>query len=152
MSFNKYLALIKRNKISFTLFFILYLLLASFISGFFKTIPLIIIYASTVSWVKLTLSFTLTLIISILISINLILLKEKIKERRSCAQQSTIAGIATLGGLAVGVCPICVTGISALILGALGIGFSFATLPFQGIEIQALLILILVLNIKLLSK
>lgn len=74
------------------------------------------------------------------------------KERRSCASQGTIATAATVGGLAVGVCPVCVTGIAALLLGAFGIGFSFATLPFQGLEVQILIALIIFLNLKLLDR
>ena len=149
---NSIFTTLKKRKVLFILSLIAYLALAIVLSGFYKTIPLLFTYASTVSWVKLILSMVLTLIIGFLVSLNLTLVVERIQERRSCAAQGTLATAATIGGLAVGVCPVCITGLATLIFATLGVSFSFATLPFQGIEIQLLLILILALNIKLLTR
>lgn len=131
--------------------FIFYLVLNILISGFYETIPLIVIYASTVNWLKLTLSFILTLAIGFLVALNTLVIYMKYKERKKC-KGTGIAGVGAVGGLIVGVCPLCVTGIFPLLLGFAGIGFSFASLPFEGIEIQILVIVILLISLYILTK
>ncbi|MEK6914373.1 MAG: hypothetical protein AABW83_01870 [Nanoarchaeota archaeon] len=135
----------------FFIIFLGYLFLNFLLSGFYKTIPLIIIYIKTINWLKLGMSLFLTLIIGILISVNSILIYIKYKERRKC-NGLKIAGAGAVGGLIVGVCPLCVTGIFPLILSLIGISFSFASLPFGGIEIQILVFLILLISYKEISK
>ncbi|NCO11621.1 hypothetical protein GW924_03390 [Candidatus Pacearchaeota archaeon] len=142
----------KRPYIYFAiLIFLAYLLLNILISGFYNTIPLILVYAKTVNWLKLGFSLLLTLIIGFLVSINGILIYIKYKERKRCRGVGT-AGVGTAGGLIAGVCPLCVAGLFPLILGLLGISFSFGSLPFQGIEVQILVILILFISYKQISK
>lgn len=131
--------------------FIFYLILNILISGFYDTIPLIIKYAKTVNWLKLGFSLLLTIIIGLLVAGNSILVYIKYKERKRCKGVGT-AGVGTIGGLVVGVCPLCVTGLLPLTLGLLGISFSFASLPFQGIEIQMLIAVILFVSYVNLSK
>ena len=122
-----------------------------FISGFYNTIPLIIVYAKTLNWLKLGFSLLLTLTIGFLVSVNSVLVYIKYKERKKCRGVGT-ASVGAAGGLIVGVCPLCITGIFPLLLGLLGISFSFASLPFQGIEIQVLVIIILLISLYLLKK
>jgi len=131
--------------------FIFYLIANILISGFYNTIPLIVIYFKTVNWLKLGVSLILTLVTGFLVSLNGVLIYIKYKERRKCRGVGT-AGVGTLGGLIVGVCPLCVTGLFPLILGAVGISFSFGSLPFQGIEIQILVALILFISYRQISK
>ncbi len=131
--------------------FIFYLILDVLISGFYDTIILIIKYASTVDWLKLGISLFLTLVIGFLVSLNGVLIYIKYKERKKCKGVGT-ASAGTIGGLIVGVCPLCVTGLVPLILGLVGISFSFGSLPFQGTEIQILVALILFIGYKQLSK
>ncbi|KAF0216767.1 MAG: hypothetical protein FD167_5168 [bacterium] len=132
--------------------FAMYLLFLTLLSGFYNTIPLIIIYARTVSWAKLSLSIFLSLIIGLLVAINSVYVYAKYKERKQCKEAGTVATIGTVGGLVAGVCPLCVTGVFPLILGLFGISFSFASLPFQGIEIQLLAILILLVSLWMLNR
>ena len=131
--------------------FLVYLVLNVLISGFYNTIPLIIVYANTVNWLNLGLSLLLTLIIWFLVAVNGVLVYVKYKERKKC-RGAGIAGVGTIGGLVVGVCPLCVTGLFPLILGLLGVSFSFSSLPFQGVEIQILVILVLVFSLINLSR
>ena len=131
--------------------FIFYLALSVLISGFYNTIPLIVIYAGTVNWIKLGFSLVLTLAIGFLVALNGVLIYMKYKERKECKGIGT-ASAGTVVGLIVGVCPLCVTGIFPLLLGLAGISFSFASLPFQGIEIQVLVALILIISLRNLSK
>jgi len=133
------------------LIFLVYLMLNVIVSGFYNTLPLILVYAKTVNWLKLGFSLLLTLIIGFLVSINGVLIYVKYKERKRCRGIGT-AGVGTAGGLIAGVCPLCVAGLFPLILGLLGISFSLGSLPFQGIEVQILVILILFISYKQVSK
>ena len=130
--------------------FIFYLILNVLISGFYDTIPLIIVYFNTVNWLKLGISLLLTLVIGFLVSLNGVLIYIKYKERKKCKGVGT-AGVGAVGGLIAGVCPLCVTGIIPLILGFLGVSFSFGVLPFQGIEIQVLVALVLFIGYRQLN-
>jgi len=132
--------------------FVLYLALNVIFSGFYDTIPLVVTYASTVNWLKLGVSLILTIIISFLIAVVSVLSYIRYKERRNCKNAGAVAGIAGVSGLIVGVCPLCVSGIFPLLLGALGFSFSFASLPFQGIEVQFLIIILLLVSLKMLKK
>jgi len=131
--------------------FVFYLILNILVSGFYNTLPLIIVYFKTVNWFKLGISLALTLFIGFFVSVNSILIYIKYKERKKCKGVAT-AGVGTVGGLIVGVCPLCITGLFPLILGFIGISFSFAGLPFQGIEIQILIALILFLSYRQISN
>ncbi|MBI5804303.1 hypothetical protein HY450_03600, partial [Candidatus Pacearchaeota archaeon] len=113
--------------------FIFYLVTNVLISGFYNTLPLILAYATTVNWLKLGFSLILALTIGFFVAVNSVLVYIKHKERKKCKGVGT-ASAGTVGGLAVGVCPLCVTGIFPLLLSLVGISFSFASLPFQGIE------------------
>ena len=129
-----------------------YIVLNVLISGFYKTFQLILRYSSTVNWFKLGFSLILTLAIGLLVSMNIVLWIIRYQERKRCASGKTLATIGTVGGLVTGVCPLCIVGLIPLILSALGITFSFASLPFGGIEVQVLVVIILLASLKLLSK
>ena len=131
--------------------FVFYLIANVLISGFYNTVPLIIIYFNTVNWLKLGFSLVLTFVIGFLVSINGILVYIKYKERKKCGGVGA-ASAGTVGGLIVGVCPLCITGLFPLILGLVGISFSFGSLPFQGIEVQVLVVGILIMSLVNLSK
>ena len=134
------------------LIFLVYLSLNVILSGFYNTIPLILIYAKTVNWLKLGISIFLTLVIGVLIALNSVLIYIKYKERKNCKKEMTLSSVGAVGGLVTGVCPLCITGLIPLILGVFGVSFSLASLPFQGIEIQVLVVIILVISLVNLSK
>ena len=127
--------------------FLIYILLNIWLSGFYNTIKLIIIYASTINWFELIISIILTLTIGVLVSVNSVYAYIKYKERKKCLNEATMAVAGGIGGLIVGVCPLCVTGLFPLIFSFFGIGFSFASLPLKGIEVQILVIIILLMEI-----
>ena len=132
--------------------FLFYLLMNLFISGFYDTIPLILAYSKTVNWPKLLISIILSIAIALLISINLTYLYISYKQRKSCRAEATATSIATLGGLITGFCPLCVTGIFPILFGLFGVTFSLASLPFQGIEVQLGIIVLLIISYKMLTK
>ncbi len=136
----------------FIIIFILYLILDIFISGFYNTLPLIFKYSKTVNWFKLGVSLFLTLLIGFLVALNSIYVYVLYKERKQCGEGKALAGVGVVGGLVVGVCPLCVTGIVPLILGIFGTSFSFASLPFQGVEIQVLVIVLLIMSLWMLRR
>lgn len=131
---------------------LIYIIINLFISGFYNTIPLIIKYSATVNWVKLSVSLILTLIIAWLVGITAVTAWLKYKERKKCMEGRVTAGIGAVGGLIAGICPLCVTGILPLILSFLGVTFTFASLPLQGIEIQALAAILLMVSLKMMNK
>lgn len=123
--------------------FLFYLIINLFFTGFYRTIPLIIFYAKTVNWFKLIVSLLLSLFIGFFVAINSIYLYLRYKERRKCAKGATTTGIGVIGGMVTGVCPLCVS-LLPIILGFIGISFSIASLPLQGIEIQAVVLVLLI--------
>ncbi|KKQ20398.1 MAG: hypothetical protein US35_C0040G0012 [Parcubacteria group bacterium GW2011_GWA2_37_10] len=145
--------LLKKPYIYFViLIFLVYLSLNVILSGFYNAIPLILVYAKTLNWFKLSISIFLTLIIGALIAFNSVLIYVKYKERRKCKKELTLSSAGAIGGLVTGVCPLCVTGLIPLILGFIGVSFSFASLPFQGIEVQVLVVIILFVSLINLSR
>ena len=132
--------------------FLTYMILNIFISGFYKTIQLVFIYAKTVNWFELTISLVFSLTIGILVAINAVYSYILYKERKKCIEGSTLTGIGTLGGLVAGVCPLCVTGLFPLIFGLFGLSFSLASLPFKGLEVQVVAIALLLFSLYLLKK
>ena len=134
------------------LIFLAYIILNVVLSGFYNTIPLILVYAKTVNWLKLGVSLFLTLIIGSLIAFNSVLIYIKYKERKKCKKELTLSSAGAIGGLITGVCPLCVTGFIPLIFGIVGVSFSLASLPLQGIEVQFLVAAILIISLVNLSK
>ncbi|MEM3074904.1 MAG: hypothetical protein QW727_03115 [Candidatus Pacearchaeota archaeon] len=145
--------LIKKPYIYFvTGIFFFYLVLNFLLSGFYSTIPLILKYSNTINWLKLGTSLVMTLLIGILVSLNSVLIFIKIKKKVECKKEIALNFTGAVGGLIVGVCPLCITGVFPIILGLIGISFSFATLPFEGLEIQVLIFLILLIGFIILKK
>ena len=122
--------------------FFSYLALSIFLSGFYITIQYIPYYIKQINWLELSVSIVFTLVIAALVAFNSVYAFIKFKERKS-AKITGLSCAGTVLGLTTGVCPACVTGLFPLILGFFGITFSWATLPFHGLEIQLLTILML---------
>ncbi len=123
--------------------FIFYLALTIYISEFYITLQYLGIYADQIHWGKLLLGIIFTITIAALVAINSVYGYLRYKEKKKVQKSGTLACVGTIGGLATGVCSSCVTSVFPLILGAFGISFTWASLPFQGLEIQALIIVIL---------
>ena len=134
------------------LIFLIYLILNIIISQFYITVQYIPRYLETIKWTELILSGIFSLTIGLLISINAVILYIKFKERKEVKKQTILVGLGAVGGLATGICSACVAGLFPLVLGLLGISFSFLSLPFKGLEVQVLVILVLVINLYFLNK
>jgi hypothetical protein len=143
---------LKQYRIAFVLIFLLYIFIAILVSGFYNTIPLIFKYAGTVNWIDLDISITFSIIIGLLVAANSIATYVNYKQRQACRKEATVATLGTVTGFAAGICPLCVTGLFPLILGLFGISFSFASLPFKGLEVQFLSIILLALSLWLMMR
>src|SRR3989344_4067052 len=105
----------------FILIFLFYILLNVWLSGFYQTIKLIFIYANTVNWLELIISIFFTIIIGLLVAVNFVYVYIKYKERKKCLKESVVATAGGVGGLVVGVCPLCITGLFPLIFSFFGV-------------------------------
>lgn len=132
--------------------FVIYIIINLFISGFYQTLPLIIKYASTLNWIELGISLLLSLSIGFLVALNTVVAFLRYRERKKCLEGSVAASIGTLGGLATGFCPLCLTGLFPLLFGLFGVTFSFASLPLKGVEIQLLALVILLTSLWMLER
>ncbi len=132
--------------------FLVYTILNFYISGFNNTFILILKYASTVNWTELIISIIFSITIGILVALNSVLVYIKYKERQKCKNRTVLAGLGAIGGLATGFCPLCVTGLFPLILSMIGITFSFASLPFKGLEVQFVIIILLIISYNMLKR
>ncbi len=142
----------KPYRIWFFCIFFLYLALNILFSGFYQTAQLIIRYASTVAWSSLILSVVLSLLIGFFIAQNSILLFIRYKQRKQCRGAATMTSVGTVGGFITGICPLCITGLFPLLFSFFGISFSLGILPFKGIEVQVLTLLILLFSYFLLTR
>lgn len=132
--------------------FLLYLIANVLLTGFHQTLKNAIRYSDTFNWSELAFSSFLALVIGFLVAINSVYAYIRYKERKECRNAVAISGIGAVGGIVTGFCPLCIAGIVPLIFSLFGITLSFASLPLQGIEIQLLVIAILLISLKMLSK
>ena len=122
---------------------LVYLSLNVILSKFYVTIRYIPYYLGNLNWLELIVSIIFTIIITILLSINIINVYLKYKNSLNINKQAGISCGFTVAGLSTGVCPSCISGFFPFILSAFGITFTWAFLPFKGLEIQLLTIVLL---------
>tara|TARA_Y100000034_G_C6757265_1_gene337010 strand:- start:196 stop:657 length:462 start_codon:yes stop_codon:yes gene_type:complete len=127
--------------------FVIYLIITVYISEFYIIVKHIPQYLDTIKWHKLIFSSLLALIIAALVSINSVFAFIQYKARKDIMAEGGVICAATIGGVATGLCPACVTGLFPLVLSLFGISFSFLDLPFEGVEIQILIIVVLLISL-----
>ncbi len=132
--------------------FLLYELLNILATGFHTTLYYAYLYRAQVNWLELGFSSFLALVIGVLVGLTSVSAYLQYKERQACREGTVLAGIGALGGLVTGFCPICTVSVIGLLFSTLGIGFSLGSLPFQGIEIQLLTIIILSVSLWFLER
>ena len=132
--------------------FLGYMTLNVLVSQFYQTALYIPYYLDTLKWGKLLVSGVFSITIGILIAINSVYAYIRYKERKAVMKEGVMTSAATIGGLATGICSACVAGLFPLMFGAFGVSFSFAALPFEGMEVQALIIGVLGFSLYLLRK
>lgn len=133
--------------------FFLYGVLNIWLSDFYEVMFQIPYFLDTLNWEKLLVSFFLSTSIAALIAISMTMLIMDYQKRRSLRKkQGVLSAVGVVGGLSTGVCSACIAGIVPLIFSIFGITFTWAFLPWGGIEIQILTILLLSTSIFLINK
>ena len=142
----------KQPYIWWTLFiFFAYLLANVLLSNFTTTLISIPYYLDTINWSLLLGSLFLSITIAALVSVNMVYAYIKYHEHKQL-KNVTAACSASVAGLIIGVCPLCTASILPLLLGAFGITFAWTMLPFNGVEIQIALIILLSINLGVLRR
>src|SRR3989344_3335578 len=152
MRFKKIKNLLKQ-KIYFRMFLlslIFYLLLSTyliyyFFNGFYSFFNYSIKYYPY-------LNILFTLILSFLFGINLTLIIFRFKEIKKYNNESGTCIFTGIISLFSAGCPVCSLSILTLFLPGIFAGFSLAILPFKGLEIQLLGIIVLLISIYILTK
>ena len=152
MRIQKLKALLKQKSYFriFLLSFILYLLLSTyliyyFFNGFYSFFNYYIRYYP---W----LNVLFTLILAFLFGINLALIIFRFREVKSYNNESGTGIFTSIISLFSAGCPVCSFSIISFLIPAIGTTFSLAILPFKGLEIQLLGIVILLISIFILTK
>ncbi len=130
--------------------FFTYIIINIILSKFYVTLSYIPYYLDTLNWPKFILSIFFSLVIAFLISINTVYMYILYKAKKKVSKEGYLTCAATIGGFATGVCTACTSGIIAALLSIFG--FSWSLLPFQGLEIQLLIILILITSLWMIRK
>lgn len=96
----------------------------------------------------------LNVLIAMLVALNINLIIIKFKEISFMSAGSEgFSFLGVVGGLVGGACPGCIAGFLPAMLGLFGVvGFSLYNLPFRGLEIQVLSIVLLIIGSLLLSR
>lgn len=145
--------LLKRPQIYWVVgIFILYIAAIYTLGNFPSTLFVALLYAPLSLRISIALSLIFSITIAALISSNVVMAYMRYQERRHFRKMSMMTGVGTVGGFAAGICPACVTGLLPIIFGFFGVTFSFAILPFDGLEIQLLAIIILGINFRYLHR
>lgn len=133
--------------------FTIYIVLNIWLSKFYEVLFQIPYFLDTLNWGELVLSFLLAISIGVLIAINMTLMIKQYNIRKTLfKKQGFFSSLGILGGLSTGVCSACIAGFFPFIFSLVGIGFSWAFLPFKGIEVQVLSIFILGTSLILMTK
>ena len=150
MRIKKIKALLKQ-KFYFRIFlftFIIYLILSAFLINYFFLGFYLFFQQATYAFFNIL----ATLILGFLLGINLALTVYRFKEVKKYNNESgtgIFSGVISLFGAG---CPVCSFTVLSLLIPGFGTAFSLAILPFKGLEIQLLGILILLLSISMLTK
>jgi len=135
----------------FSFIFLLYILINFLSNKTYDVAPVIFTYNLVFVIPFLTLSFLIT---PFLVAITINLSITKFKEMKSLSSKGeegfTVIGI--FSGVLGGACPGCFMGLFPAFLGLFGITATLGNLPFLGLEIQFLSIILLIVAIVLLTR
>ena len=132
--------------------FVVYLAAIYALGSFPSTLFVALVYAPLSLRIQIALSLLFSIAIATLIASNAVMAYIRYQERRRFRKASMLAGVGTVGGFAAGICPACVSGLMPIIFGFFGVSFSFALLPFDGLEIQLIALIILGINFRYLYR
>lgn len=130
--------------------FVVYMALNSFFSGFYELALQIPYFVDTINWTALTFSLLFATLIGFLLALNItVVIKEYKEKKKILKKQSFLSTLGLVAGFSTGICTLCITGLFPFLFALFGITFTWAFLPFGGMEIQFLTIAILSLSLFL---
>jgi len=132
--------------------FIVYMTATVLITGFYETAAQIPYYWETLNWAKLLTSIGFATAIGILVAINSVLLYTTYTEQKNQRKAGVLTSIGLFGGLTTGICPLCIAGVLPSLFGLFGVTFSWAFLPFGGLEVQILTLGLLTASTVMLTR
>lgn len=123
-----------------------YLVVTVLVHEFDSTLKYAFLFSANANWPYLLVSMFLTVVIAVLVGINSV--SGFVLRRQYLAQSREYSGgkptvACAIGGFFTGVCPGC-SSLLPSILGWFGIGFSWVVLPFKGLEVQVLIVILLI--------
>lgn len=133
---------------SFLIIILAYLTITIIINKFYVIAP----YLKTYNLKIVIPHLVLNLIVAILLAININLIYSKFKEAKKVEKRSGLTFLGAFSGMLGGLCPGCIAGLFPLFASLFGITASLASLPFQGLELQALAIILLIIPLIFLIK
>jgi|GEM_PF-7057330 len=130
---------------------LIYILLGLLIAGITSTGPLFILYQDSVRWGYVLLSFALFCLIAVSATAVFLLSLVRWKNRTSHLVEG--AGcVASIAGLGFGLCSICATATIPLVIGAVDVASFIGGLPGQGLEIQGIILLVLLVSAYIIRR
>jgi|SaaInlV_150m_DNA_3_1039698.scaffolds.fasta_scaffold55715_1 hypothetical protein len=132
--------------------FFIYIVALLLLSNFSESIQLLFLYSENLNWAKLLFSLFISISIGFFIAVNVCFVIKEYVQRKNCKNGGALTGAGLLAGLSLGVCPLCVGGFLPILLGFFGISFSFGLLPFQGIEIQVGVLVLMIFTTYMFYK
>jgi len=136
----------------FFFFFFLFIILNLFINKVYIT------YQVLLDNIRLGIPFVFfSILVAGLVALNVNLVIIKLKElapidNKFDKKAGGIASLGVFGGLLGGACPGCFVGLFPAFLGLFGISASLSVLPFYGIELQVVSVILLIISTYYLTK
>lgn len=133
---------------SFLIIILAYLIITIMINKFYVIAP----YLKTYNLKIVVPHLILNLVVAILLAVNINLIYSRFKEVKEIRKSSGLTFFGAFSGMLGGLCPGCIVGLFPLFMSLFGITASLASLPFQGLELQALAIILLIIPIILITN
>ncbi|MFH1649336.1 MAG: hypothetical protein ABIA93_02205 [Candidatus Woesearchaeota archaeon] len=96
--------------------------------------------------------FFMIFVVALLVALNVNLILSKVIEFRKLHHSSGLSFLGAFAGILGGACPGCFVGLLPSIAGIFGVTTSLSFLPFYGLEVQALSILLLVIAAIIMTR
>ena len=133
---------------SFVLIFLIYIIVDVFVNKVHQSLDII----SAKGFLFLASFVLLFILVPFLVATCFNLVWIKFKELKALSKVSGLAAVGAFGGFLGGACPSCFVGLFPAFMGLFGITLSLGNLPFYGLEIQLISVILLFISIFLLTR
>jgi len=136
----------------FIVVFLLFFAFNIWVNQTYLTGPEVLFHSYRVSFLIPFLLFNFLIVLLVPLVVNLSIMKFKDLKEVSTATGGSVGILGIFSGLLGGACPGCFVGLFPAFLGLFGITASLSVLPFYGLEIQVLSIVLLMISVWLLTR